>query len=57
MHSTKGDFLITKQEIQNMWKERNIVSVNEPIWTRAIESLPPGHNLKYEIYYVKHSIG
>jgi len=33
-----------------MWKERNIVRVNEPIWTRAIESLPPGQNLKYETW-------
>lgn len=50
MHSTKGNFLITKQETQNMWKDRNIARVNEPIWTRAIGSLHPGHNLKYEIW-------
>lgn len=50
MHSTEGDSLITKQERQNMWKERNIVRVNEPIWKRTIESLPPGQNLKCETW-------
>jgi len=39
-----------------LWKERNIArDYIEPIWTRAMESLPPGPNLKYEKW--KHSIG
>lgn len=50
MHSTKGDFPIAKQVRQIMWKERNMERVNEPTWTQAIESLPPGQNLKHETW-------